>query len=312
MDNFKQQLLATLEDLCKSTGTKVSTTQVIKQNDVILSAICLSPENSNIGSNYYVEDLFRQYQSGSTIMEIATDILRHNRNDSIFTDNALIAPFISRLSSYDFIKSHLMVRLLNLSSNNQYLLDKVYQPYLDTEDSHELAICLYIQVPELKDGNGMITVTHHLRSHWDVTDDVLFKDALLNTEATSGCRIRSIYEVLTSLTDAADILETLNNVNTEPAMYVMTNNNSFNGAATILYPNELKSFADDKECDFYVLPSSTHEVILVPDTGTIDAASIKDMIVQVNQTIVSPSEVLSNQLFYYSRTDNRISIYATS
>ena len=113
-----------------------------------------------------------------------------------------------------------------------------------------------------------------------------------------------------SLADVADTLETLNQITAEPAMYVMSNNNSFNGAATILFPNALKSFADEKGCDIYIIPSSTHEVILVPDNGTIDAASIRDMIIQVNQTVVSPSEILSNQLFYFSRTDNRISIYS--
>jgi len=312
MDIFKQQLLTTLEDFCQNKNIKVSTASITKQNDIELTAICLTPEDSKIGRNYYLEDLFLQYQSGRTITEIAADILRVNRNDSFFTDSTLITPFISRLSSYDFIRNHLFVRLLNLKSNNKYLSDKIYQPYLENENSHELAICLCIQVPELKNDNGIITVTHHLRNHWDVTDEELFENALLNTEAINGCSIRNMYEVLTSLADVADTLETLNQITTEPAMYVMTNNNSFNGATTILFPNILKSFADEKGCDIYIIPSSTHEVILVPDNGTIDAASIQDMILQVNQTVISPSEILSNQLFYYSRTDNRISIYPAS
>ena len=94
-------------------------------------------------------------------------------------------------------------------------------------------------------------------------------------------------------------------------MYAMSNKSSFNGAATILYKDALKTFAEEKEHDVFVIPSSVHEVILVPDDGTIPAGYIQRIIAEVNQTQLSPSEILSDQLLYYSRKDDCISICAT-
>lgn len=312
METFKTQLLATLEDLCKDTGTTVATSQVTKQNDIVFTAICLVPKDSDICSIYYAEELFERHQEGHTILEIATDILRHNRHDSVVTNSSFITSFVSSLDSYDFVKNHLAVRLLNLNTNHSYLSDKVYYPYLETDESHELAICIGINVPKFGDGIGTIPVTNHLRSQWDVSDEKLLADAITNTEETCGYKIRSVLEVLTLLAEKKNTVEYVKNIINEPPMYVLTNNSFVNGAATILYKNAIKAFADEEQCNLFIIPSSIHEVLLVPDDGSLDGNYIKRMIVQVNQTEVTPCEVLSNQLLYYSRTDNRISIYTSS
>lgn len=317
MENFKNQLLTILEDMCKDSGTKIFTPKIIKHNDVSLTAICLTPADSTIGTNYYLEDLFRQYEAGSTLMEIATNILNHNKNNSLLTDTSIIGPFISHLSSYDYIKNHLSIRLLNFNNNRKYLADKVFKPFLELNDTFEFALSLCLHIPESTEEHGIIAVTHQLRKMWsDVTDEELFETALINTESYCGCKISSMLEVLTNLTKEADVkesdvLDAINNISSEPTMFVMTNNISLHGATTILYRTKLKSFANEKECDFYVIPSSIHEIILIPDDGNVDTKEIEKIIAEVNRTAVSKSEFLSNQLLYYSRSDDTISIFKT-
>ena len=245
-------------------------------------------------------------------MEIASNILEHNRSTPLFADTSLINPFISNLSSYDYVKENLSVRLLNLSVNSKYLSDKVYKPYLEMNGSYEFAISLCIYVPESKDEHGIITVTHRLREMWtNVTDEELFEIALQNTEKNCGCRIRTMLEVLTNLAEEADVIEALDNISKEPTMYVMTNNISLHGASCILFSDALKQFADEKECNLFIIPSSIHEMLIILDDGTVDTSQIKSIISDVNQTAVTKSDFLSNELLYYSRSANTVSIYET-
>ena len=61
--------------------------------------------------------------------------------------------------------------------------------------------------------------------------------------------------------------------------------------------------------NLYIIPSSIHEVILLPDSGKEpDATALKEMIREVNSTQVAPEEILSDNLYYYDATDKRVKI----
>ena len=87
-------------------------------------------------------------------------------------------------------------------------------------------------------------------------------------------------------------------------MFVATNNKKVNGAGVILYEGLLKTFAKKIGSDFYILPSSIHEVIFVPANGDMDVRYLIQMVKEVNATEVSPSEVLSDNVYkYHADTD---------
>ena len=60
--------------------------------------------------------------------------------------------------------------------------------------------------------------------------------------------------------------------------------------------------------DFFILPSSIHEVLLLPDTGREDSKGLKKVISEVNRTQVAPEEVLSDTLYRYDREEKRVVI----
>ena len=55
--------------------------------------------------------------------------------------------------------------------------------------------------------------------------------------------------------------------------------------------------------DFYVLPSSVHELILIPDTDDRTAEELKEIVMETNRTQVAPEEVLSDSVYYYCRKE---------
>ena len=51
--------------------------------------------------------------------------------------------------------------------------------------------------------------------------------------------------------------------------------------------------------DFFVLPSSVHEVLLIPDDGSMELSYLEQMVRDVNQQEVAPEERLSDNVFHY-------------
>jgi hypothetical protein len=87
---------------------------------------------------------------------------------------------------------------------------------------------------------------------------------------------------------------------------VLTNKSRLFGAVCIIYPDLLKDFACAIKSSFYVIPSSVHEVILVPSENTFEADEIRRMIKEINDTQVKPEEILSYSLYYFDKDKNKL------
>ena len=107
---------------------------------------------------------------------------------------------------------------------------------------------------------------------------------------------------------ADEMLEQMLDCREQVPMYVLTNDVKYYGAACILYDGVLKEFAESAGRDLYILPSSVHEVILLPDMGYEDVDMLKKMVCEVNDTQLSPDEVLSDTIYHYDRDTEDISM----
>ena len=86
----------------------------------------------------------------------------------------------------------------------------------------------------------------------------------------------------------------------EPKMYVLTNMTSSNGAGAIFCGELLEKIQTKLDSDYYLLPSSIHEVIIVPDEGGYDREELDMMVKTINMTEVNSNDRLADHAFYYS------------
>ena len=86
-------------------------------------------------------------------------------------------------------------------------------------------------------------------------------------------------------------------------MYMATNTYQTYGAACILYDNALGDFAKKQGCDMFVLPSSVHEMMIIPDEGTVEADDLRQMIKDVNMSLDERERALflSDSVYVYRR-----------
>ena len=95
-------------------------------------------------------------------------------------------------------------------------------------------------------------------------------------------------------------------------MYVLTNSYGINGASVLLYNGILESFANKLNNDLYILPSSVHEVILIPKIKDMSATELNDMVCEINSTQVPREDVLANCIYEYSHKKKAIMIVNSS
>lgn len=90
-------------------------------------------------------------------------------------------------------------------------------------------------------------------------------------------------------------------------MYVLSNKEHLNGAATLFYPGTMQLVASEFGGSYYILPSSIHEVILIPDDGDMDVEFLLSMVVSVNKDGVLPEDKLTDSVYYYDAEKNEFS-----
>lgn len=199
----------------------------------------------------------------------------------------------SVFSDYEAAKDHLFVRVANKEANADVLAG---MPHKEVED---LAITYHVLVNHDQNGIASAPVTDDLLRHYGVTAEQLHEDAIANSQRMLPAQLDSMQNMLFGMMtpEASDTLRD------EPypgsTMLVLTNNVQLNGAAALFYPGVMDQAAERLGGDFIVLPSSTHEVIMIPADGMTDFRSLEQMVKDINRSQVAPEERLSDHVYHY-------------
>ena len=84
-------------------------------------------------------------------------------------------------------------------------------------------------------------------------------------------------------------------------MYMLTNTSKMDGAVYILFNDVLEDIASELQSDLYILPSSIHEVLILPKTDETDYEYLCETVNYVNNKDLDPMEVLSESVYIYER-----------
>ena len=88
-------------------------------------------------------------------------------------------------------------------------------------------------------------------------------------------------------------------------MFVLTNDTKVNGAAAILN-DDIRQEIAEKVGDFYMLPSSIHETLIIPKEAGMEFKELEQMVQEVNQTQVAPGERLSDHVYEYDAKEHEL------
>jgi hypothetical protein len=169
----------------------------------------------------------------------------------------------------------------------------------------DLAIVFYCLLSSDETTQASILIYNQHLSFWGIDADTLYECAIVNTPNLLPHKMTDMTSILKEVL-GEDVMDETSDI----PMYVLTNRYHTNGACVILYDQLLKQLADFFNRDLVVLPSSIHEVLLVPVEVSVDLAQYDRMVQEVNETQLADDEVLSNHAYFFSRANGLLSLNA--
>lgn len=299
-ESFKQHLADGLQEFFPK-GTHISIRQFPHNNSMVLDGLTILEPGSNLSPAIYLEHYFKQYQKGISLKTIQGQILQY-----YYAHCSPRHVDTSFFTCFEHVRPRIAYKLIHYEKNRELLKEVPYVPYLD------LAIVCYCLIQETPGKSSSILICHGHLEYWGIPSESLFAIAERNTPMLLPSSCSSLADlILPSLGAFLPKGQPYIGKALEPEtipMYVLTNRQRLNGACCILYQDLLKQVACRLNDSLYILPSSIHEVILIPASAAGTPKELSQLVQEINITEVAPEEVLSDHAYYYDRALDEVSI----
>ena len=268
--------------------------KVEKNNGVSFTGLLVSStDDMSVAPNIYLEYYYQRYSDGSTMDSVIEEIADEYRN---IRSNALS---IGKLTSIDDWKqdlSRVFVKLVSLERNRNQLADK---PYMQFQD---LAVTFRVLVQMDRNGVSSTPVTNDMLKDYGKTVEELYEIGLKNYIEKFPTRLQTFGELFSGRFDLPPLFMD------EPEMYILTNDICVNGATTVLDKESLAQAREMIGEDFFIMPSSIHECILVPEREAMDKNGLAQLVYEVNREVLSETDFLSDTVYHYDGETREITM----
>lgn len=280
----------------------------VKNNGIVLDGITLRKKGEHISPNIYLNRYYENYRMGRPLSSIMEEIVCLYRKEGM--EHGLK---VDDITDFEAVRDKIVLRLVNYEKNREQLMNCPYKRFLD------MAVTFRYLAGKDPKGIASSMITNEEYRCWDTGMEELYETALFNTMREFPWHMDSLAKVLADyiklrMPDMVpeELMEDMGIMDKRKdslAMYVLTNDTGINGAACILYDNVIRNFAGVQEANLFLLPSSVHEMMLVPEDTDTDPQLLQEMVREANETAVGLIDLLSDNIYYYDREKDRITIY---
>lgn len=215
---------------------------------------------------------------------------------------------LSLFTNYEVAKEHLFIRVSDAERNGEILTGL---PHRRVEN---LAITYHIVAEIGEEGIGSTPVTNRMLNGFGITEEQLHQDALDNSPKIFPAKVEAMSSMMDKMMredmrragmteEEIDLYFENMGLNDPNPLTVVTNEHQTNGAAVLFYPGQMEKLGETVNGDFFILPSSTHEVLILPDDGGMTYQELKAMVMEINSTQVSPEDRLADEVYHYDTKD---------
>ena len=302
----------------------VSRGSALKNNSVRLDTMVIRQKDETVVPNIFLNNYFNEYNDGRTILSIAREVVRLYFDNRNRIDVETIGD-----CSFERLHDRIYYKLVNAERNSR-LLEEL--PNIPAGDLRLIFSCL---IEHGNEGIASIRIDNSLAGRWNVDARKLLEQAMQNTMRLFPPRL---FELKASNLDLIlksrisddgieDLLERSVTDNGrwftdhEPKLFVLTNKEGVDGASCIMYPGLKEKIYRRLGCPYFIIPSSVHEVLILPDPGStgtaderlltgagadengnaygFDEESLRQMVLEVNRTIVPEMDILSDGVYHF-------------
>ena len=277
---------------------EISDTVTMKNNTTEYTGIMFQKKTENVAPTIYIEDLYERYKIQEvTIHDAIKEVI------CLFENSIKGMQRINGLSvDYASCQHRIIYRLVSKERNLFLLKDMPYIPFLD------MAITFHLVVSIDDSCMQSLKITRELQQRWGVSVEQLLKLAKRNTPELLPARVCELSQLMKCYINTREFkLEQEEDLTNEEKidMIVVSNELGINGAAVVLYDGVIEQIANEYDSDLYLLPSSIHEMIVVPAGEEDLHETFSSMVNNINQRYVDEDEVLSDRVYIYRQEEKK-------
>ena len=279
-------------------GSRVTVTPQIslKNNQTFQHGLLFreTPKNPGISISpiVYLDDFYCDYLDGTSLEEIEEKLLKAY---GIALESSAIS--LEYSTCFDRSKGNIVYRLINRDMNKEMLQNMPHVPYLD------LAIVFYCILKFTDDLMACFPIMNEYLEQWNLQVEDLQKYTQQNTPRELPYSFQTVQTVLS---ESGEYAPSLFPENPATQLWVLTNQFRQHGAACILYDHVLAEIGKTLGEDYYVIPSSIHEVLIIRSSQTEDVFELSNVIKEVNATALLKADILSSHPYFYNCTTNTL------
>ena len=298
-ENVKEKIFGYLPEKFEDADIRLCSN--VKNNDIVETGIAIRLPGEIITPVIYLEDYFQQYQNGENMGDILMAI-GNARGQLMDTRDMEIDA--ESLTDYEKVKGNLQMRVFDTEKNEKRLEGLVHHSFGDYSSAYAI---LLSDDPET---SMSVMVTPDMMERWGITKRQLHEDTI-QADMSRGPILMDMESTMSSLMGGMEPQNYLEKPIPEevlfkgedgpPPFFCLTNRERMNGAGLILNPQVQEKLANELG-NYYVLPSSIHEVLILADVGDrelFNAKGLEEMVKSINESTVAPKEVLSDKVEYY-------------
>ena len=254
--------------------------QVVTKNGVEMNSVVFKKEDSCTAPNIYIDEVLDAINEGKVDFEVAVNrvIVQYEEHKDVSFD-------LEVLKDKEYFLEHTYIALQRAGE----------EPLVKRECGFEgVEAYLYIRVDVDNEGMSSIKLNNKILELVGLAEEEVWKAAERNTFAETT--VKPIFSAISDMLDTDLDEEFLEEVS--DGLFVFSNKSMNCGASAILDKKALKKFADMVNATkFFVLPSSRHEIIVVPDRGNMSLDSLTELVQTVNMSEVNPVDQLADRAF---------------
>jgi hypothetical protein len=283
----------------KDLRVTLSQATVTKMNDQQLHGIVFKQEGVEAAPTIYVDSLYERYEDGEPMRQLMGETFQVYL-DSLIEHPEIVQPDLS----YEAIRDNVTLRLVELKRNRMYLVDV---PYMSVGNG--MAMVCDIKINQNEEGFWRTTITRDMLEKQGYDKKELFENAMKDAWEHEPPVLMDMNSQLFGFFDRRNLLDDGVTIGEDEKsrMYVLSNKDSVLGASTIFYPGMQERIAEKLGEGYYVLPSSIHEVLIVPDSADISLPMLSAMVRDANRHVVDAKDVLSDNVFHFDKDEKMLS-----
>ena len=288
--NMKKALEKKLGD-----GYTVEEKTISKNNGVSLEALVIRKDKINLSPTIYLRSYYERYTGGEGLKSVSESLLSDYYN--AVPPQGIDMDFYT---DYEKVRKGLFYKLISTERNSALLEEIPHIPFQD------LDIVFYYSLDTEGMPEGTILVRNKHMEMWGIGTEELMKDATANSPLSMPAKCSRLLDVIKEMKpESAEFISDYDNL---PPMYIISNEKMINGASAILYPGLLSELSDKLGSGLLIIPSSVHEVIVIPENGIDDRDYLRKMIYCINRSQLDPQDILSDTLYYFDAETEKITV----